>query len=616
MDGKKLEYKGEEALKELERLTEQAEEVQEKILKEILTRNGVTEYLNKYLGGATDISDFKRRVPVITYSQIRPYIQKIANGEDSSLISGHPITEMLISSGTSGGEPKLMPSISEDLDRRTYLYNLIIPIMNQYVPGLDEGKAMYLYFAKAEMSTPSGMPARPVLTSYYKSKHFKCRARDPYNDFTSPDGAILCTDSRQSMYCQLLAGLVHRRQVLRLGAVFASAFLRAVAFLERNWTRFCDDIRSGRLDPSVVTDPACRSAMSDILPAPNPILADDIEAAICSGDEEDRGGGRSVCWKGILPRLWPRAKYIEVVVTGSMSQYIPALEFYTAGKLPLVCTMYASSECYFGVNINPLSKPADVAYTLLPNMAYFEFIELENGAQQYYHSEEDGQDDDDQELIVSKDKLVDLVNVKLGRYYELVATTFAGLYRYRIGDVLQVVGFHNRAPQFRFICRRNVILSIDNDKTNEEDLHKSVSAAKRLLEPYNLLLAEYTSYADTSTVPGHYVLFWEIAATSPDAALPPEARVVEECCAAVEESLDYVYRRCRAFDKSVGPLEIRMVEQGTFEGLMDLVISQGGSINQYKTPRCINGDSSSALALLDSRVTACFYSPRDPVWTP
>jgi len=37
------------------------------------------------------------------------------------------------SSGTSAGEPKLMPSIAEDLDRRTFVYNLIMPIMNQLI---------------------------------------------------------------------------------------------------------------------------------------------------------------------------------------------------------------------------------------------------------------------------------------------------------------------------------------------------------------------------------------------------------------------------------------------------------------------------------------------------
>lgn len=104
MDGKKLEYKGEEALKEIERLTKNAEEVQEKILKDILKQNGETEYLKKYINDKSCccrskdnniVAEFKRCVPVVNFSCIFPYIQRIANGEDSSLISGHKITEML-----------------------------------------------------------------------------------------------------------------------------------------------------------------------------------------------------------------------------------------------------------------------------------------------------------------------------------------------------------------------------------------------------------------------------------------------------------------------------------------------------------------------------------------
>lgn len=95
MDGKKLEYTGEEALKEIERLTAKAGRVQLDILKEILTRNSKTEYLSKYMKGSKDVSDFKQCVPVITYKAIQPYIKRITNGEDSSLITGHPITEIL-----------------------------------------------------------------------------------------------------------------------------------------------------------------------------------------------------------------------------------------------------------------------------------------------------------------------------------------------------------------------------------------------------------------------------------------------------------------------------------------------------------------------------------------
>lgn len=95
-DGKTLECKGEEALKELEQLTMKASEIQGNILTEILRRNAATEYLSKYMNGSTNVSKYKKMVPVITYEEIHPYIQRIANGESSSIISGQLITELLI----------------------------------------------------------------------------------------------------------------------------------------------------------------------------------------------------------------------------------------------------------------------------------------------------------------------------------------------------------------------------------------------------------------------------------------------------------------------------------------------------------------------------------------
>jgi auxin responsive GH3 family protein len=202
----------------------------------------------------------------------------------------------------------------------------------------------------------------------------------------------------------------------------------------------------------------------------------------------------------------------------------------------------------------------------------------------------------------------------------------AGLYRYRVGDILQVSGFHNAAPQFRFVHRRNVVLSVDTDKTSEDDLLRAVTAAKRHLAPLGAILSEYTAYADTASIPGHYVLFWEL--TPPPPPLPADdsgdagaeaeaeaaARVMAACCAAVEAGLDAVYRRCRSRDRSVGPLEIRVVGSGAFDALMDLCVSHGSSVNQYKTPRCIKHPD--AIAVLEARVVGRFFSDAVPHWEP
>ncbi|XVF01087.1 hypothetical protein REPUB_Repub04eG0057400 [Reevesia pubescens] len=70
-----------------------------------------------------------------------------------------------------------------------------------------------------------------------------------------------------------------------------------------------------------------------------------------------------------------------------------------------------------------------------------------------------------------------------------------------------VTGFHNNAPQFQFVRKQDVVLSVDVEKTNEDELLEAMTKAKLLIEQFHLVITDYTSYADVSTVPGHYVLF-------------------------------------------------------------------------------------------------------------
>ncbi|CAJ1929431.1 unnamed protein product [Sphenostylis stenocarpa] len=578
--------KSAKALQFIEEVTKNTDSVQEIVLAEILGQNADTEYLKRYgLNGATDRDTFKSKVPVVTYEDLQPYIQCIANGDRSPILCALPISEFLTSSGTSAGERKLMPTIDQEMDRRQLLYSLLMPVMNQFVSDLDKGKALHFLFIKAESKTPGGLVARPVLTSYYKSEQFRKRPFDPYNVLTSPNEAILCPDSFQSMYTQMLCGLIMRLEVLRVGAVFASGLLRAIRFLQLNWEQLAHDILTGTLNPKV-TDPSIRECMSKIL-KPDPELATFIKNE-CSGEN----------WERIIVRIWPNTKYLDVIVTGAMAQYIPTLDYYSGG-LPKPCTMYASSECFFGLNLKPMSEPSDVSYTILPNMGYFEFLPH----------------DDSSPVTLSKDsppRLVELADVELGNFYELIITTYSGLCRYRVGDILQVTGFHNSDPQFRFVRRKNVLLSIDSDKTDEAELQKAIENASELLKEFNTSVVEYTSFADTKSIPGHYVIYWELLMK--DSSHPPTSEALNQCCLVMEESLNTVYRQGRVADNSIGPLEIRVVKNGTFEELMDYAISRGASINQYKVPRCVS--FTPIMELLDSRAVSFHFSPAAPHWTP
>ncbi|TVU46495.1 hypothetical protein EJB05_06035, partial [Eragrostis curvula] len=555
---------------------------------EILGRNAETEYLARCgLAGATDRAAFRARVPVVTYEDLQPDIQRIANGDRSPILSAHPISEFLTSSGTSAGERKLMPTIKEELDRRQLLYSLLMPVRS----GPGQGQGALLLVRQVGDDDARRLTARPVLTSYYKSEHFKNRPYDPYHDYTSPTAAILCADAFQSMYAQMVCGLCQRHDVLRVGAVFASGLLRAIRFLQLHWEQLADDIESGSLTPRV-SDHSVRDAVAGVLPRHgDPELARFVRGECGKGD-----------WAGVITRVWPNTKYLDVIVTGAMQQYIPTLEYYSGG-LPMACTMYASSECYFGLNLRPMCRPSEVSYTIMPNMGYFEFLPV-----------------DEASGVASgvAEEAVDLAKVEQGREYELVITTYAGLYRYRVGDILRVTGFHNAAPQFRFVRRKNVLLSIESDKTDEAELQRAVERASALLRPHGAAVVEYTSHACTTSIPGHYVIYWELltccGGNNKEDNKLDDSNLIDRCCLEMEEALNTVYRQSRVADGSIGPLEIRVVRSGTFEELMDYAISRGASINQYKVPRCVSFPP--IVELLDSRVVSRHFSPSPPHWAP
>ncbi|KAI3851442.1 hypothetical protein MKX03_013055 [Papaver bracteatum] len=594
------------ALEFIEEVTANADQVQNQVLSEILSCSANVEYLQRHgLNGRTDRKTFKKVIPIVnTYDDIKPDIDRIiATGNDTIILCGQPITKFFCSSGTSSAVRKRIPVTEDDTNRRWFFRSLVMPVVSQYVPGLEKGKAMYIMIVKPEVKTPGGLSVSASTTGFYNCKQFQdqlLHKTDPFNNYTSPIETILCEDSNQSMYSQLLCGLYQNDSVFRVGAPFGSSFTLVMRYLQEHWPYLCSDIRTGNVDDTQVKDPVVRHAVKKILAKPNPTLADFIET-------ECKRSQLSSSWEGIVSRLWPNAKYIETIVTGTMSQYIPTIDFLSNG-LPIVCARYSTSECYMGINLNPLCTPNEVSYTLIPTMAYYEFLPVRSN-NNYNALHEAPQEQE----------LVDLVNVKLGQEYEIFITTYTGLYRYRVGDVLRVSGFKNNAPQFNFICRSNTLLSIDSDKTNEMELQNAVNKAADHLRKLNVSLVDYTSYADTSTIPGHYVLYWELQQCNNNNAASTIATsisssVFEECCLIMEESLSSVYRGCRVYSKSIGPLEIMIVETGTFRKLLDYAVTQGAAVNQYKTPRSVK--LGPITKLLNSWVLSNHFSPKCPKFVP
>ena len=68
-----------------------------------------------------------------------------------------------------------------------------------------------------------------------------------------------------------------------------------------------------------------------------------------------------------------------------------------------------------------------------------------------------------------------------GQRYQVVVTTAGGLYRYRTGDVVEVVGFLNQAPQLRFIGRDGRVSDLVGEKLSEAFVAVAIKNAMQAL---------------------------------------------------------------------------------------------------------------------------------------
>lgn len=88
---------------------------QREVLQDLITHGQYTEYGRKYgFGNIFNIRTFKQTVPIQEYDDIKPYIQRIMQGEQQ-LLWDSPVTWFAKSSGTTSDKSKFIPVTEESL---------------------------------------------------------------------------------------------------------------------------------------------------------------------------------------------------------------------------------------------------------------------------------------------------------------------------------------------------------------------------------------------------------------------------------------------------------------------------------------------------------------------
>ncbi|KAM0072253.1 putative GH3 family protein [Helianthus debilis subsp. tardiflorus] len=566
----------EEVIAEFEALTKDAKRVQVETLKKILKENSEAEYLKKWgLDGKTDPESYCSCVPLVTHKDLEPLIQQIADGSPHPILTVKPITTITLSSGTTQGKRKFVPFNDELTENTMQIYRTSYAFRNREFP-IGNGKALSFIYGSKQFKTKGGLLAGTATTNVYRSEQFKKTMKDMQTPCCSPDEVIFGPDFQQSLYCHLLCGLIFRNEIQVISSTFAHSIVHSFRSFELVWEELCSDIKTGTLSARI-TVPTIRTAMAKML-KPNPELADKIHEK-CSSLTN---------WYGLIEELFPNVKYIYGIMTGSMEPYLKKLRHY-AGGIPLLSADYGSSEGWIGANVNPTRPPEMATFAVLPNIGYFEFIPLrEIGSPE-------------SALVRVEPRPVGLTDVEVGEEYEVVVTSFAGLYRYRLGDVVKVVGFHNSTPELQFVCRRNLMPTINIDKNTEKDLQLSVEAAAKLLTAEKLEVVDFTSQVDLSSEPGHYVIFWEVSGDASD-------EILQDCCNCLDSTfVDAGYVSSRKV-QAIGPLELKVLKKGSFQKILDHYVGLGSTLNQFKTPRCVGPVNQTVLNILCNNVEKSYMS--------
>ena len=177
-------------------------------------------------------------------------------------------------------------------------------------------------------------------------------------------------------------------------------------------------------------------------------------------------------------------------------------------------------------------------------------------------------------------RTLNIDELEVGEDYEIIITNLSGFYRYRIQDIVRVTGYYNETPMLRFVYRKNQLVSIAGEKTNEEALRWAVN---EFSIQSGLSVSDYSVFADLGTSPGHYVILMEPGRIVPEDEVPHYRNIIESTLMRANPSYGEKVR-----SGVLQPLELVFVQQQTYLLYRDMMVMRGASPNQLKPVRVID----------------------------
>ncbi len=532
--------KGRKTVRELDTNSRQAVILQHRILLRLMKENEDTEYGRKHhFAEIHTVEEYKEKVPFSSYDDYEPYIRRMMDGEEG-LISARPPRYYALTSG-SIGTPKYIPVSGEELDKYAkYSAEMAFGVADEYYrnttgKGVPVGPGLNAIEMRVK-PTASGVKRGAISGTLMHS------VKDFIPNLLTVPWEVVCPDGEMDMKYLKTRFALARRDLVFMDSAFMTNLVDLMDYIKDNYEMLCKDIYHGRINKEVKVPESVREILGKEL-KPDRQRARELLREFQDGFDEP-----------IIPRIWPRMSWIGGIGTGGFFPYAKRMRKYSGKTIPFNNLCYAASESFMAV----ARHMGDESYVLLPDGGFYEFIPVR---------------------AENQDKTLNINELEVGEDYEIIVTNLSGFYRYRIKDVVRVTGYYNETPVIRFIYRKEQLISIAGEKTNEEDLRWAID---QFSIETGIGVSDYSLYADLSTSPGHYVLLMEPSELLEKDQIPTLRAVLERTLSQANPTYGEMVRT-----HVLGGLELMILQQQTYQLYRDMMAMKGVSSNQIKPVRLI-----------------------------
>jgi hypothetical protein len=511
------------------------EKIQKQLALQIIRTNEDSVYGKKHgFSAIKSLADFQKNVPINSYADLDPYIVNSLNGIPAQLTMETP-TIFATTSGTTG-KSKFIPVTKDSKKAKSKLTRLWVSSIHKDHPRIFNGQILSIVSPEVESYAPCGIPCGSESGQGYREvpaalkKHYS----QPYEVFTIKD--------YEAKYYTLLR-IAASQSVSFIYSCNPSTVLLMAQRLGVHTEYIIKDVRDGTLRSDLNIDPELRDLIEKSL-KPSKKRAAQLEKAA------KKNGGV------LLPmHVWPDLQVIGCWKGGSVGAYLDKFNQYYPHDIPVRDMGWLASEVRGSVPLSDEGSDGPLA--------------IETNFYEFFPADAAGKPEGTDLLTVDQ--------LEQGKRYFVYVTTFAGLYRYDMNDILEVTGFHNNTPKVRFVQKGKGVISFTGEKLYEAQV---IAAVEKALSKYKGNFEFITALGEMHDSTPRYTFLVEFnSSVSRD-----EAAAMLEAIEQEVRNQNMEYASKRDSHRLANPV-LRIIKQGEFDRYRKRMVSGGKNDGQFKTLR-------------------------------